>query len=243
MGQYHKVVNLDKQEYLNPHQFGDGLKLMEFGSSAQGTLSALAGMIAFDAQQQGPWAGCRLTVTGDYGDEGRFVPPEFAEHNLYTLLCGLDEEDELSPPVYAELKDECIRQLKGLGIPLSFSKFGETDLEALRDTARSFAQPEDLFEALDVRTREDLERTLSDCLTMVRCSRQANQLSWMSVVDVQLVLGKDATVSRMDVAFRSDHRSEDFPASQTRSLGFPASTADVRQFFMIADSTPLLNAG
>ena len=31
MGQYFKVLNLDKKEYLHPHCCGDGLKLMEFG--------------------------------------------------------------------------------------------------------------------------------------------------------------------------------------------------------------------
>ena len=41
MGQYFLIVNLDKKEYLHPHKFGDGLKLLEFGCSSQGTLTAL----------------------------------------------------------------------------------------------------------------------------------------------------------------------------------------------------------
>ena len=31
MGQYYVIANLDKKEFLNPHKFGDGVKLMEFG--------------------------------------------------------------------------------------------------------------------------------------------------------------------------------------------------------------------
>lgn len=33
MGQYYMVMNLAKKEYLHPHHFGDGLKLMEFAMS------------------------------------------------------------------------------------------------------------------------------------------------------------------------------------------------------------------
>ena len=42
MGQYYKIVNVKKRQYLNPHMFNDGMKLMEFGMSAGGTLTALA---------------------------------------------------------------------------------------------------------------------------------------------------------------------------------------------------------
>ena len=40
MGQYYLVVNLDKKEFLHPHKLGDGLKLMEFAASGDGTRSA-----------------------------------------------------------------------------------------------------------------------------------------------------------------------------------------------------------
>lgn len=46
MGQYHQVVNLDKHEKLYPHVLGDGLKLMEFGCSGDGTMTALAILLA-----------------------------------------------------------------------------------------------------------------------------------------------------------------------------------------------------
>ena len=46
MGQYYKVVNLDKRQTLNPNIFNDGLKLLEFGCSANGTMCALAVLTA-----------------------------------------------------------------------------------------------------------------------------------------------------------------------------------------------------
>jgi hypothetical protein len=46
MGQYHYVCNIDKREFLHPHKFGDGLKLMEFGPSPSGTMMGLALLLA-----------------------------------------------------------------------------------------------------------------------------------------------------------------------------------------------------
>lgn len=46
MGQYHMPANLDRYEYLHPHHCGDGLKLMEFGLSARGTMTCLAVLLA-----------------------------------------------------------------------------------------------------------------------------------------------------------------------------------------------------
>lgn len=47
MGQYHIVVNLDKKEFLLPHDLGDGLKLIEqVMSKPGGTTSALWMLLA-----------------------------------------------------------------------------------------------------------------------------------------------------------------------------------------------------
>ncbi len=95
MGQYFLVVNPDRKEYLNPHCFGDGLKLMEFGCSSYGTLTGLTLLLRVSdetgggdfgpAQRQstgrwanegdpanlssgllGAWAGGRVAIIGDY---------------------------------------------------------------------------------------------------------------------------------------------------------------------------------
>ncbi|RLF36595.1 MAG: hypothetical protein DRM99_02340 [Thermoplasmata archaeon] len=88
MGQYYIIVNLDKKEYIHPHKFGDGLKLLEFGCSANGTMTALAILLAdgngrgggdlFDENGNSPaivgrWAGDRIVIAGDYADGMKFL--------------------------------------------------------------------------------------------------------------------------------------------------------------------------
>ena len=46
MGQYYKIVNLTKRQWLSSHTFGDGLKLMEFGASGGGMMMAFAPLLA-----------------------------------------------------------------------------------------------------------------------------------------------------------------------------------------------------
>ncbi len=246
MGQYHKVVNLDKQEYLHPHQFGDGLKLMEFGGSAQGTLSALAGLLLLDNQQEGPWAGSRVTVTGDYGDEGRFVPPQFAQYNLYTLLdldMSEDESAALGPaPVYTALREECTRQLAGLGFKMEFGNMGTAGVPGLEDMEKVYDQPEDLFEGLDLRPGENLREVLEDCLRVIRCSKYANPLSWTRVTDASLKLDvQTGKASALHVRYVNDRNSDNgLPRQFDGTLAFPASVREVREFFKVVDTTPKL---
>jgi hypothetical protein len=87
VGQYFYCVNPAKRQYLLPHAFGDGLKLMEFGSSGSGTMMALAVLLADsngrgggDLRSESPligsWAGDPIVITGDYADDGKHVPPE-----------------------------------------------------------------------------------------------------------------------------------------------------------------------
>jgi len=53
MGQYHKIVNLDRKEYLNPHRLGDGLKLTEQVCTYGGTPAALFLLLACSAKGRG----------------------------------------------------------------------------------------------------------------------------------------------------------------------------------------------
>jgi len=85
MGQYYYVINTTKRQYLHPHRFGDGLKLLEFGCSGCSTMTALAILLAdgngrgggdlrSDDPIVGSWAGDQIVIGGDYADPGRFVP-------------------------------------------------------------------------------------------------------------------------------------------------------------------------
>jgi hypothetical protein len=85
MGQYYYVVNLSKKQFIHPHKFGDGLKLLEFGCSGSGTMLGLAILLAdgngrgggdlnTKSDVVGSWAGDRIVISGDYADPGKFCP-------------------------------------------------------------------------------------------------------------------------------------------------------------------------
>jgi hypothetical protein len=84
MGQYHVIANLDKKEFIDPHAFGNGVKLMEFSMDGRSTMTGLAVLLAssngmgggdlhlpsdsaFD-DVPGRWAGDRIVIAGDYDD-------------------------------------------------------------------------------------------------------------------------------------------------------------------------------
>jgi len=135
MGQYYKIVNLDKKQYIVPHACNDGAKLMEFGLSSLGTMSCLAILLANgngrgggDLHSQDPiigsWAGDRIVITGDYADKGGkgcFVPKgagpieydgkEYEEYTLYTLAdTEFGWEDVSIPTMRALAEDSYVRQ-------------------------------------------------------------------------------------------------------------------------------------
>ena len=97
MGQYYKIVNVKKREYINPHMFNDGMKLMEFGMSGGGTMTALAVLLA-DGNGRGggdinstndiigSWAGDPIVIAGDYADEGKFLPADKQDTTLYNVV-------------------------------------------------------------------------------------------------------------------------------------------------------------
>lgn len=89
MGQYHKMYNLDKREYVHGHRLDNGLKLMEQCGWDKSTATALWLLLANsngrgggDARKHemvGRWAGDRVVVQGDYaqkGDPGYTDPDE-----------------------------------------------------------------------------------------------------------------------------------------------------------------------
>ena len=96
MGQYYVVANVTKKEFLNPSDFMDGVKLMEFSMSGNGVLSGLSVLLAssngmgggdldVDADWDdipGRWAGDRIVIAGDYDNN-----PNSAGFKVYEM-CG-----------------------------------------------------------------------------------------------------------------------------------------------------------
>lgn len=71
MGQYHYPVNWDRGEYIDPHSFGEGLKLLEFGSGSWGTLFGLSVLLASSNRGGARGGGDLHPWHGGSGYEGR----------------------------------------------------------------------------------------------------------------------------------------------------------------------------
>lgn len=67
MGQYYRILNLDKKEYLSPYDFGCTAKLMEFSYIAKNleTNNFLSTVVAL---MQTEWKNDRIVFIGDYAD-------------------------------------------------------------------------------------------------------------------------------------------------------------------------------
>ena len=113
MGQYYKIVNIKKKQYITPHTFGDGSKLMEFSMSANGVLAGLAILLADgngrgggDLHSEndivGSWAGDNIVVAGDYADAGKFVKEP--DQTLYEVASN--EGEDISLKVLDALFDD-----------------------------------------------------------------------------------------------------------------------------------------
>jgi hypothetical protein len=113
MGQYYKIVNIKKKQYITPHTFGDGSKLIEFSMSANGVLAGLAILLADgngrgggDLHSEndivGSWAGDNIVVAGDYAEAGKFVKEP--EQNLYEVASS--EGEDISIKVLDALFDD-----------------------------------------------------------------------------------------------------------------------------------------
>ena len=94
MGQYHIIVNKTKKEFLHPHMFNEGMKLMEFAGGGYGIMAGLAILLAEDngkgsgdLRSDNPiissWAGDEITIAGDYGE------PDYEDgKNLFEMAHG-----------------------------------------------------------------------------------------------------------------------------------------------------------
>lgn len=113
MGQYYKIVNVKKKQYLDPHTFGDGSKLMEFSSNSIGVLAGLSILLAdgngrgggdliSENEIIGSWSGDNIVIAGDYADTGKFVKDE--DKNLYWIAHS--EGEDISLKVLDALFDD-----------------------------------------------------------------------------------------------------------------------------------------
>lgn len=129
MGQYFKVVNLDRREFLNPHAFDDGLKLLEFGCSSMGTLLGLTLLLRSSDEggggdfgnrgtvlpsmweRVGSWAGTRIVIAGDYDAPGKWIDEALLADErvqaMIKLALDANERDDTHWPVLPSLYGLC----------------------------------------------------------------------------------------------------------------------------------------
>jgi hypothetical protein len=102
MGQYFKLVNLDKQEFLNPHDFEGGSKLFECWGGVIDALFLLlttynAGLPTYEGQVAGRWAGDRIIIIGDYDSSGLYGELRYRPYqNIAPLIFARPPEADLA---------------------------------------------------------------------------------------------------------------------------------------------------
>jgi len=89
MGQYYYPVNLDKEEYLYSHDYGNGLKLMEHSYIGNNFVEIVEQLLT----SGNSWQKTRIVWAGDYMDDGLFVDDPSV--NLYGY--AYDNFDKISP--------------------------------------------------------------------------------------------------------------------------------------------------
>lgn len=146
MGQYYVVINLTKKQFIHPHAFGDGCKLMEFGSSGR-TMSALAVLLVnsngrgggdLDSHRPivGSWAGDKIVIAGDYAEPGDAGEPKGGE-NLYGRT-GTEAYQNVSAEAFEALLDDDYTKgglLQSVGEAGAY--FSETFWETIKKTAHA----------------------------------------------------------------------------------------------------------
>ncbi len=92
MGQYYYAVSVDKKEYLHPHKYDNGLKIMEHSYIGNNFMMAVEDMLSPGK----PWHKTRIVWAGDYGDEDLFLDEKIGEtlhHHAYSNFKNVSSEE------------------------------------------------------------------------------------------------------------------------------------------------------
>jgi hypothetical protein len=111
MGQYFIAVNEDKQEWIHPHRFGDGMKFLELALSGGGFLAGLAvllrkstvhglGDLKCRDKVVGSWAGDRVSIVGDYDKDKGIL--------YFNVMDGEESWTDVSAEVIRALKESAL---------------------------------------------------------------------------------------------------------------------------------------
>jgi hypothetical protein len=95
MGQYYKSISIDKQEFMDAHSVGNGVKLMEHSWVGNNFMQIIEALLTPGQS----WYKTRIVWAGDYMDDGLFLE-EGEEKNLYHYVDN--HFREISPEMVIE---------------------------------------------------------------------------------------------------------------------------------------------
>lgn len=98
MGQYYLPISIDKMEYVESHDYNNGLKLMEHSWIGNEFMRAVETLIA----KGGRWHGDRIVWAGDYADKEKASRFNEKTENLYDMV---NDDKKIKPtPVLESYK-------------------------------------------------------------------------------------------------------------------------------------------
>ncbi len=100
MGQYYSPISIDKKQYLNSHDFGNGLKLMEHSWIGNLFVDVIVRLLI----PGGAWHMSKIVWAGDYADNELNRKKEDKGYNLNGLCYD---------PKHYDNKHEMLKELKG----------------------------------------------------------------------------------------------------------------------------------
>jgi hypothetical protein len=80
MGQYYLIVNVTKKQFMHPHHFSSGMKLMEWSYVGNYLTNALHNLLYNE------WKGDEVYVVGDYADLNVYGCEDYNWHDTYAEL-------------------------------------------------------------------------------------------------------------------------------------------------------------
>ena len=98
MGQYYVIANVDKKEFLHPHRYDNGMKLMEWSYENNYLVNTMLNLM------KNKWKGDRVYVVGDYADMD--VYSDIDEH-WHDTLEKLETEFDVHDGDYENYPDSC----------------------------------------------------------------------------------------------------------------------------------------
>jgi hypothetical protein len=110
MGQYFYLVNVDKKQFIHPHQIGNGLKIGEqlgWKYSTEVVAKLLASERSDIHPLIGEWRGDHVGFAGDYGSSAAVedypLPETFADHEAVEAIYHACQECEEAPATWTDI--------------------------------------------------------------------------------------------------------------------------------------------